>query len=325
MNINMRKSLVLVWIGVTIISLTSCVSQKKFSDLEGRYRECTDEVASLRQQRQDLENEKKELNSTNGRLKEESKKLGSDTLSLGQALRDAKYDLAKLNKSHDELLDAMAKMQSGSQTELQRLLGELQVAQEKLSHKQDSLRSLEKELAGRQKRLAELERMLARQDSLTIALRKKVADALLSFQGKGLTVTMKNGKVYVSLEESLLFKSGSYDVGARGESALEQLASVLATNPDISVMIEGHTDNVPYRGAGQLKDNWDLSVMRATQVVKILMKNKMIDPSRLTAAGRSEYLPLTANTTPEGKASNRRTEIILTPKLDELYKLIEGK
>lgn len=321
----MKRSIGFLWIGLTILSLTGCVSQKKFTDLEGRYRECTDEVASLRQQRQDLENEKKELSSTNTRLREESKKLGTDTLTLGQALRDAKYDMAKLNKSHDELLEAMTKMQSGSQTELQRLLGELQVAQEKLSHKQDSLRSLERELAGRQKRLAELERMLAKQDSLTIALRKKVADALLSFQGKGLTVTMKNGKVYVSLEESLLFKSGSYDVGTRGESALQQLASVLASNPDISVMIEGHTDNVPYRGSGQLKDNWDLSVMRATQVVKILMKNKLIDPSRLTAAGRSEYLPLTTNATPEGKASNRRTEIILTPKLDELYKLIEGK
>ncbi len=321
----MKRSIGFLWIGLTILSLTGCVSQKKFTDLEGRYRECTDEVASLRQQRQDLENEKKELSSTNTRLREESKKLGTDTLTLGQALRDAKYDMAKLNKSHDELLEAMTKMQSGSQTELQRLLGELQVAQEKLSHKQDSLRSLERELAGRQKRLAELERMLAKQDSLTVALRKKVADALLSFQGKGLTVTMKNGKVYVSLEESLLFKSGSYDVGTRGESALEQLASVLASNPDISVMIEGHTDNVPYRGSGQLKDNWDLSVMRATQVVKILMKNKLIDPSRLTAAGRSEYLPLTTNATPEGKASNRRTEIILTPKLDELYKLIEGK
>jgi len=146
---------------------------------------------------------------------------------------------------------------------------------------------------------------------------------LLGFEGKGLSIEIRNGKVYVSLEESLLFRSGSWEVNDRGISALQKLAEVLASNPDINVLIEGHTDNVPYRGSGQVKDNWDLSVMRATAIVKVITRNPGVHPSRLTAAGRSEYAPLATNSTSEGRAKNRRTEIILTPKLDELFQIIE--
>jgi chemotaxis protein MotB len=135
---------------------------------------------------------------------------------------------------------------------------------------------------------------------------------------------MRDGKVYVSLENSLLFAPGSWDVAPKGQVALENLARVLAENNDISVLVEGHTDNDPYRGQSQVRDNWDLSVMRATNVVKILTTNQGLDPERITAAGRGEFIPLVENDTPENKAINRRTEIILTPDLTELANLLEG-
>ena len=125
------------------------------------------------------------------------------------------------------------------------------------------------------------------------------------------------------MEEALLFPSGSFAVNKRGQEALKQLATVLEVNPDISVLVEGHTDNIPYKGVGQLKDNWDLSVMRATAIVKTILQGSKIAPSRLTAAGRSEYFPLESTSSSDGRAKNRRTEVILTPKLDELFKIID--
>ena len=146
---------------------------------------------------------------------------------------------------------------------------------------------------------------------------------LVGFNNEGLTVHEKNGKVYVSLDEKLFFKTGKWDVDPKGQQALRQFSQVLAQNPDINIMVEGHTDNVPMHGSGEVKDNWDLSVMRATAVTKILTQNDDIDPERIIAAGRSEYVPLADEDTPQARQMNRRTEIILTPKLDELLKLIE--
>jgi len=144
----------------------------------------------------------------------------------------------------------------------------------------------------------------------------------MGFEGKGLTVHMKDGKVYVSLEEKLIFASGKWDVSNEGVAALKDLAKVLEKNPDISILIEGHTDNVPLSSQNQVKDNWDLSTMRATSIVKILLANGKIDPKRLVASGRGEYLPVVPNNSPANKAKNRRTEIILSPKLDELMQII---
>jgi chemotaxis protein MotB len=136
---------------------------------------------------------------------------------------------------------------------------------------------------------------------------------------------MKNGKVYVSLDEKLLFKSASWDIDANGRNALKKLAGVLEKNTDIQIMIEGHTDDVPYNpGNGQLVDNWDLSLKRATTVVRVLLDGSSINPQRLTASGRSEYLPVDARKVADARQKNRRTEIILTPNLDELYRLIDA-
>lgn len=177
------------------------------------------------------------------------------------------------------------------------------------------------ELTERTRRIEELQAALDARDNALSEIRRKVSDALLGFSGKGLTITRRDGKVYVSMEDKLLFKSGSFDIDPRGAEAVRELGKVLGENPDIDVMVEGHTDNVPYHGTGQLKDNLDLSVKRATTVTRLLLENKDIQPVRIVSAGRGSSLPLSTANTSAARAKNRRTEIILTPKLDQLVEL----
>jgi chemotaxis protein MotB len=233
-----------------------------------------------------------------------------------------KYD--RLSKQYDYLLDNNSTLIAASARENKALMDEIATMQSRLQAKEDSLNTERRMLEKGRTRMEELERIIGRQDSTVNYVRQKVADALLGFTGKGLTVNMRDGKVYVSLENSLLFAPGSWNVAANGKIALQNLAGVLAENEDISILVEGHTDNDPYRGQSQVRDNWDLSVMRATNVVKILTTNASLDPKRITAAGRGEFVPLVDNDSPANKAVNRRTEIILTPDLSELANLLEG-
>ena len=186
----------------------------------------------------------------------------------------------------------------------------------------NALRIKAEELEAREKRLAELQGIINAQDSLLNALNDVVKKALLSFKSDEISVEMKNGKVYISMSDKLLFKSGSAAVEDAGKEAIKKLADVLNKNPDIDVLIEGHTDNIPIKTA-KYEDNWALSADRALSIVRLLSDVNGVKPKRLVAAGRGEYFPKADNSTPEGRAKNRRTEIILTPKLDELYKLIE--
>ena len=179
----------------------------------------------------------------------------------------------------------------------------------------------QQQLEEERKRLADMRRLVQQQRQATENLRKKMADALVSFNSSELSIFTKNGKVYVSLQENLLFPSGSAVVNPKGKEALGRLAQVLNANPDISVMIEGHTDSIPIKG--RYEDNWALSTARATSIVRILTDTYKVDPGRVTASGRSKYDPIDANGTAEGRQRNRRTEIILAPKLDELMKLLE--
>lgn len=204
------------------------------------------------------------------------------------------------------------------------LSSEKQQLSSELSETGKKLTSKEQLLQEREKKLQELQELLARQEKIVNDLRTKVSNALVGFKGDELSVNIKNGKVYVSLQEKLLFKSGSATVDPKGKEALGKLASVLIKNPDIDVMIEGHTDNVPLI-PGKFDDNWDLSVSRATSIVRILTSDNGLDPKRVIAAGRSEYVPVAANDSPEGKSKNRRTEIILSPKLDELFQILDAK
>ncbi|MEI8136979.1 MAG: OmpA family protein, partial [Bacteroidota bacterium] len=271
-------------------------------------------------------------------IKNEKENLGlrRDAAIIGSNYRNltSKYD--KLNQLNEQLMDRLNKLLSGSEKDNSKLSGDLQMTQEQLLKKQDELKALEAklllqkldlealsaELKKREARVNELEEILKKKDQAANDLKKKLSDALLGFENKGLTITQKNGKVYVSMDESLLFASGKTNVEARGVEALKNVAKVLENNVDINVLVEGHTDDVPMKGAGEIKDNWDLSVIRATSVTKIMLSSAKIDSQRITAAGRGEFFPLDNAKTPEARKKNRRTEIILTPKLDELLKVL---
>jgi len=305
---------------IIVIGLSSCVSTKQFESVQGQLKKCNDE---LEQTRMTLEAANTELNSKNELLEKKNEDLNEQ---LGDALYKMNAQIQRVSALERQLADSQRQMEalkSGSSDEIENLLAELQTARENLNIREDRLREAEKELEERNERLIELQDILARKDQAVKDLKNKVMDALVGFNNKGLTVHEKNGKVYVSLEEKLLFQSGQWKVDPRGQEAIRQLSEVLAENPDINIMVEGHTDNVPMSGSGAVKDNWDLSVMRATAVTKILTQNSAIDPSRVIAAGRSEYVPIASNETAEGRQMNRRTEIILTPKIDELLRIIE--
>jgi chemotaxis protein MotB len=299
-------------------------------DLQAQYQACQDEVEALRNKNREMEENNTELQAKFDRSSQKVESLTADTTQLGNDLRMARRNYDELNKSYEFLLKNNNTLLANNARENKALLTQMEALQSKLQTKEDSLRieqarlsEISTQLAAREQRVNELEGIIQRKDSVVEYVRSKVSDALLGFQGNGLSVEMKNGQVYVSMDHSLLFASGSWNVAPQGKVALEKLAAVLADNPDIRILVEGHTDDDAYRGRGQVSDNWDLSVMRATSVVKIITENSGIDPKRITAAGRGEFLPLADNGTAEGKATNRRTEIILTPDLTELADLIE--
>jgi chemotaxis protein MotB len=327
-----------------IVSVTSCVPARKYEDLVERRQQCEEQNQNLRAENEQFFTLNNELTSERDRLKAQVEQLRRDTTETGMIMRRQELNYDRLMKTYEVLLDQNAKLMDGKDQETTRILSRLQETQVDLQRREDDLRRAaaqmdEKErslnelnarlqqsaddIRTKEARLNELESVLARQDSVVRALRSTVSNALLGFEGQGLTIEIKNGKVYVSLEESLLFASGSTTVDRRGANALGELAKVLERNPDINVLIEGHTDDVPLRPGAQIRDNWDLSVLRATAIVRILMSNSKIDPRRLTAAGRGEYMPIDPAKTAEARRKNRRTEIILTPRLDELFQIID--
>ncbi len=228
-------------------------------------------------------------------LEEEIAKLKADTANLNQRI-------ASLSSSLDDVNNNYAKLRTNSSTEIRKLADDLQK---------------------REARLKEVEEVLRKRDEATNALKNKLQKALLGFAENGLTVEIKNGKVYVSLTDKLLFSSGSIVIDERGKQALKELAKVLNTQPEINIAVEGHTDNQRVVNLGQIKDNWDLSVLRATSVTRFLIDEQKVDANRLTATGKGEFQPVENLNTPEARSKNRRIEIILSPKLDELYNLIQ--
>lgn len=333
MKLLQKTSLFIVLISI----LFACVPAKKYEELKSKQQACVEENEALKAQNKNLEEQNKELQLSIEDLKKRKTQLEADTMMLGQSLRQMTTNYDNINKTYQLLLDKNNELLAGNKSATEKLMKQLQKAQDDLQSQEDALRTLEgslaakeahlkkltEELEAREKRVNELEAMISRKDSLVTALKNKVKDALLGFENNGLTIEQKNGKVYVSLDESLLFSSGSYAVGSKGTEVLKKLAKVLEQNQDINVLVEGHTDNVPLKGSGDIADNWDLSVKRATSVVKIITGSSKVNPKRLTAAGRSEYVPLDTSNTVEGRKKNRRIEVILTPKLDELFELLE--
>lgn len=233
---------------------------------------------------------------------------------LCNQLKFKKEELEAANKKYDEL-----KATSGNTQAM--LSSDLDKKQNELVEKENALKEREKRLQELGIQLKDLQSVVRHQDSIMSRLTNTVKDALLGFNADELTVNMRDGKVYVSMSDKLLFKSGSIEVESKGKTALEKLANVLNKNSDVTIAIEGHTDNVPIKTA-LYADNWDLSAARATNVVRLLTITYKMDPHRLTASGKGEFFPIADNSTMEGKAKNRRTEIVLSPKLDELMKAI---
>lgn len=323
-------------IPVCILLLASCVPQRLLEETKAKLTSCEVEVSDLKKAQQDNESKIAGMKDQITKYEKELDDLRRDSSIAGSNYRQlmTKYD--KLNSVNDQLLDKYNKMLAGSERDNAKLSGDLQSTQEQLLKKQDELKALEAklnqqqqdldalaaQLKQREARVNELEDVIKRKDQATSNLKKKLQDALFNFENKGLTITQKNGKVYVSMDESLLFASGKTAVEPKGVEALRNVAKVLEQNEDINVMVEGHTDDVPMKGSGDIKDNWDLSVMRATSVTKILLQGSKIDPTRITAAGRGEFFPIDPAKTADARKKNRRTEIILTPKLDELFKVL---
>lgn len=259
-------------------------------------------------------------------LDERVKKLAIDTTTLGQDVRTTSAKLSEMDKEYQQL-NAYYKNLLTSSGKLNRDMAQQQeqllAIQQNLERTRRTNDSLSTSLNEREKKVRELENVMAAKDKAVLDLKNSISSALLNFKENDLTVNVKNGKVYVSLAEQLLFASGSTEVDSKGVSALQQLAKAIKDKRDIHIMVEGHTDNVPISKKSQyMSDNWDLSVMRATSITKILTKAG-VSPNQVTAAGKGEFVPLAPNNTTQNKQKNRRTEIIITPNLDELFKILE--
>jgi len=305
---------------LSAVLFSSCVSSKVYKDLEGKYADLQQENGELSE---DLESTREKAAQDLQALQAQYETLVSERDQLQKDLEASREKYANLQKSYDALEANSSSAIAENSRRNRELLAELDEKETALLAEKERLEQLEEDLAARSQRVDELEGVIAAKDAKMNALKNSLSKALTNFEGKGLTVEQRDGKVYVSMENKLLFSSGSWAVGTEGREAVEQLGTVLAENPDIAVLIEGHTDNVPYNGSGALKDNWDLSTKRATAIVHILQENNRIDPENLTAAGRGEFSPIASNASPEGKAKNRRIEVILTPKLDEINKLLQ--
>lgn len=275
---------------------TSCVSRRLYNELDAKYKECSYALDHL--------------TSENDQNKSALLAISTKAKSLESQLEKAIADRDRLTIEYNQLSKNFADLEKNADQAIQAEI--------------ERLNKLKNDLDSKSRRVAELEDKLEAQDRNLRKLKESLSKALFEFEGKGLTVEHKNGKVYVSMENKLLFPSGSWSVSAEGRNAVQQLGSVLAQNPDIAILIEGHTDTDKIKGnlGGGITNNWDLSTKRATAIVNILEENPQIDKKNLTAAGRSEFSPIASNDTNEGKAKNRRIEVILTPKLDEISRML---
>jgi len=312
------------------LSMSSCVSYQKYEDaladrdkLQANYNDLETQLETAQGQNKILREQKEDLEKDLANTREDLRTLQNRYEQLDKANQD-------LLKRYDRMLEQNEKMLESSSDERQKLMAQLTLKEQELDRRERQLQQLESEieqretetealrksLVEREARVNELESAIAEKEQKLNALRERINQALLGFSDADLTVREQNGKVYVSLSQNLLFPSGSKTINSAGKDAIQKVAEVLKNNPDIAITVEGHTDT-----DGDAAFNWDLSVGRATSVVKVLTANG-VDPERITAAGRGEFYPVASNDTAKGKAQNRRTEIILTPKLEALYELI---
>lgn len=318
-----------------LVLLTSCVSMREYESLQQQYSQKTKSLSLAQQELQELREE-------NAELVRQGQAMTVALSDMTAARQECEATVTSINRSYaalqlryDTTVENYMQQLTGKNRDLTKAHQALQQRSRQLADKQRDLKAKEDQLLSQQRDLQQREeQMLQNQRAIGQALEAKqreleqlkgaVASALVGYKDKGLNVETKDGKVYVSMEDKLLFASGSWTVSPQGIGALKTLARILEDNPDLTIMVEGHTDNDPFRGTAAVKDNWDLSVMRATAIVKqLLRQGPAINPARVVAAGHAEYTPKVKNTTAANKARNRRTEIILTPRLGEVMKLVE--
>jgi len=306
---------------VILLFANGCVLQKKYDELlaeklkfENQLHECNDKLS--------VSNAKRDS------LLSLSTALANDTMQLNETIRTTSKELSTLKAEHEQLNSYYNNLLNNS-GKLSKDLAEQQknllAIKENLEQTRQLNEQLNADLELREKKVKELEEILRKKEEAANALKNKITEALLSFKGSDLSIEMKNGKVYVSLAEKLLFKSGSTVVDPKGVQALQQLAQAVKSQQNIEIMVEGHTDNVPIAGNQKyMQDNWDLSVLRATSIVRILTSSG-VTPNQVIAAGKGEFYPITENKTVEDKQKNRRTEIIITPNLDVLFSILNNE
>ena len=336
----MMKKSSFLWPAILVVALfvvESCVPWPKFREQKKKLANYEIENNDLISDNEQLTVSNTELLANMGVYRKELDLMAADSAQQVQEIETLQKNVRQLENRLRDMNVSMDALRTGSERESSRLMmqiegiqgdlqtreAELQKLSQEMTEKQRSLLAMEQELDKRNRRMVELERLISRQDSAVRALKNKVSAALTGLENNGLTVSIRQGKVYVSLDEKLLFKSGSIVVDPAGVNALKKLAVILEQNADINITIEGHTDNVPLTASASMQDNWDLSVKRATSIVRILLQNGKISPDRLTAAGRGEFVPVDAANTPNARQKNRRTEIILMPNLDVLYQMLE--
>ena len=330
------KNLLLL-LSLTTLTITSCVSPKIHNALVSDFENNERSLSIKEQENLKLSEQLDEINAKVKLLQEKVFNLRNDSIQNGNSLMLLQDKFDELNTAYDLLVSKNTRQMSEKAKETKLLLEQLDEVQSKLLKKEDELNELsltlknkenelnkaQKDLNERSERVIELEKIIQQKDSSVTAIKKKVQQALIGLEGDGLTIEQRNGKIYISLEEDLLFESGKYIINENGVNALNKLSSALASQLDLEILVEGHTDNIQGSGRGVIKDNWDLSVMRATSVVRILLENQAMNPLQLTAAGRGEHNPIAANETPEGRKMNRRIEMILSPNLDDLFDILE--
>ena len=330
------KNLLLLF-SLTTLTITSCVSPKIHNALLSDFKNNERSLSIKEQENLKLSEQLDEINAKVKLLQEKVFNLRNDSIQNGNSLMLLRDKFDELNTAYDLLVSKNTRQMSEKAKETKLLLEQLDEVQSKLLKKEDELNELsltlknkenelnkaQKDLNERSERVIELEKIIQQKDSSVTAIKKKVQQALIGLEGDGLTIEQRNGKIYISLEEDLLFESGKYIINENGVNALNKLSSALASQLDLEILVEGHTDNIQGSGRGVIKDNWDLSVMRATSVVRILLENQAMNPLQLTAAGRGEHNPIATNETPEGRKMNRRIEMILSPSLDDLFDILE--
>ena len=331
----MQKSI--LYITAVILVLSACVTPKIHNSLSAEHESTKSALTSSEKKAIALAGNLEEKEGVIVSLQAQISELRNDSVQNGKSLTILQNKYDELSSAYDLLTSKNSRYMADKAKETKKLLEQLEEAQSELFAKEDELNKLsnslgakeeelklaQEELEARSVRVTELETIINRKDSMVTALKQSISKALRGLEGEGLTIEQRNGKVYISLEEELLFASGKYTVNSGGVAALNKLATALASQKDLEILVEGHTDSIPLSGKGLVKDNWDLSVMRATNVVKVLTKNPSLNPLQLTAAGRAEFVPIAENDTKEGRGANRRIEMILSPNLDDLFNLLE--